>query len=425
MATNSFSKEERNMFDDVLEGFQDALVLSRNVSVKNFDQQTMERTGDVIWRPQPYIAQSFSGMDQTANFVSNTQLSVPARIGYSRSSPWTLNAKELRDALQEDRLRQAAAQKLASDINVDTLTVAATQGTLFVKRSAAASGFDDLAEVNILLNEQGIPGWKRYAALSSRDYAGVASNLQVASRSFGNAKSDKAYERSFVGTVANIDTFMLDYPYTLTLAGGGAGITIDTTDTGGNVYTPKSQSQATTGEWQPVDNRFQTVTVSSTTNVAAGDAFTIATLNAVNHITKTSTGQLKTFRVIQVLTATTMIISPPIITNQVANDASAQYQNCTIGTKAANSAIVFLNTVTKSANPFWQEDAIEIIPGRYAVPTDAGAAVMHASTDQGFDVTFQKWYDIKTMTTLYRFDTLYGVNMMQPEMAGVIMFSQT
>ena len=28
----------------------------------------MERTSDVIWRPQPYISQSFDGMDQTANF---------------------------------------------------------------------------------------------------------------------------------------------------------------------------------------------------------------------------------------------------------------------------------------------------------------------------------------------------------------------
>jgi len=91
--------------------------------------------------------------------------------------------------------------------------------------------------------------------------------------------------------------------------------------------------------------------VSSTASVAAGDSFTVAALNAVHHITKGDTGQLKTFRVISVDSATTMTISPPMITNQVAADASAQYQNCVINTKAANSAIVFLNTVTASVNP--------------------------------------------------------------------------
>jgi hypothetical protein len=35
-----------------------------------------------------------------------------------------------------------------------------------------------------------------------------------------------------------------------------------------------------------------------------------------------------------------------------------------------------------------------------------------------------KQYDIKTMKTLYRLDTLYGVVNKQPEMSGIIMFSQ-
>jgi len=71
---NEFNKEERVAFENILEGFQDGLVLSRNVARYNTDQVMMERTGDVIWRPQPYIAQSFDGTDQTANFSDQTQL---------------------------------------------------------------------------------------------------------------------------------------------------------------------------------------------------------------------------------------------------------------------------------------------------------------------------------------------------------------
>lgn len=420
---NAFSKEERVAFELLLEGFQDALVLSRNVSTYSTDQVTMERTSDTIWRPQPYISQSFDGQDQTSNFKDYTQLSVPARIGYAKSVPFVLTAKELRDALQEQRLGQSARQKLASDINVAVMNVAAQQGTLVVKRTSAASGFDDVAQCEAIFNEQGVMDFERYLALSTRDYNGMASNL--AGRQTMQGKPVTAYEKAYVGTVASFETYKLDYANRLAAAAGGAGLTIDTRDVAVNYYIPKATSTAVTGEVGNVDNRYQTVTISSTTNVAAGDCFTIAALNAVHHITKGDTGQLKTFRVISVDSGTTMTISPPIISNQVANDASAEYQNCVINTKAANSAIVFLNTVAAYANPFWQKDAIEILPGRYAVPSDAGVAVMRASTDQGIELVFQKWYDINTMKTKYRIDTLFGVVNKQPEMSGILLFSQT
>lgn len=420
---NSFSKEERVAFEDILEGFNDALVLSRNVSKYGSDQTMMERTNDIIWRPQPYIAQSFSGMDQSANFKDNTQLAVPATIGFSRSVPWVMDAKQLRDALQEQRLGKAAYQKLASDINVAIMNVAANTGTLVVKRTSAASGFDDVAQCDTIFNEQGVQSFGRYLALSSRDYNGMANNLQVASRSFGNSKSDRAYEKAFVGEVASFQTYKLDYANRLQAAAGGAGLTINTLVAGGNYYLPRAVSLAATGETSNVDNRFQRVTISSTTNVAAGDCFTIAGVNAVHHITKGDTGQLKTFRVISVDSGTTMTISPPIISNQGASDAEAQYQNVTV-TPSATASIVFLNTVASSINPFWQEDALEILPGRYAVPSDAGTAVMRGTTEQGVELVMQKWYDIDTMKIKYRVDTLFGVVNKQPEMSGIMIFNQ-
>lgn len=423
LGVNAFGKEERIAFEQILEGFQDALVLSRNVSIYSTDQMMMERTGNQIWRPQPYIAQSYDGTDQTANFSDNTQLSVPATIGYSKSVPWLMTATELRDALQEQRLGDAAKQKLASDINVAVMNVASQQGTLIVKRTTAAAGFDDVAQCEAIFNEQGIQAFDRYLALSTRDYNGMASNL--AGRGTMQGKPVTAYEKAFVGQVASFDTYKLDYANRVAAAAGGAGLTVSTLDAGANYYTPRATSVASTGEVGNVDNRYQTITISSTASVAAGDCFTVAALNAVHHITKGDTGQLKTYRVISVDSATTMTISPPMITGQGGTDAELQYQNCVINTKAANSAIVFLNTVAAYANPFWQKDAMEILPGRYAVPEDAGAAVMRAATDQGIELVMQKWYDINTMKTKYRLDTLFGVVNKQPEMSGLILFSQT
>jgi len=419
---NGFSKEERVAFENILEGFQDALVLSRNVAVFNTDQTTMERTNNIMWRPQPYIATSYAGTDMTTNFDDYTQLSVPATIGFSRSVPFVLTATELRDALQEGRLGDAAKQKLASDINVSVMNVAATQGTLFIKRTTAAAGFDDVAQCEAIMNERGVQMEDRYLALSTRDYNGMASNLSASTRSFGNAVSDQALRAGFVGRIASFDTYKLDYANRKTAAAGGAGLTVSTLASAGNYWVPKATSVATTGETANVDNRYQTITISSTTNVAPGDAFTIATVNSVHLITKGDTGQLMTFRVISVPSATTLVISPPIISAQGGSDAEIQYQNCVVNTPASNSAIVFLNTVTNFLNPFWYKDSIEILPGRYAVPTDAGAAVMRAATDQGIELVMQKQYDINTMRTKYRLDTLYGVVNKQPMMSGIIQF---
>ena len=422
---NEFSKEERVAFEEILEGFEDALVLSRNVARYSTNQSAMERTSDVIWRPQPYVAQSFDGLDQTANFGDAAQLSVPATIGFQKSSPWQMTALELRDSLQEGRLGDAAKQKLASDVNVAVMDVAANQGTLFVKRSAVAAGYADMAECDAIMNEQGVQGFDRYAALSSRDYNSMASNL--AGGNVMEKKAVSAYERSSVGIVASFDTYKMDYANSLPAAAGGGSLTMDSRAAANNYYVPVSTRTAATGETSNVDNRYQTVTISDTTNVAAGDAQTFVGIEACHHITKRTTGQLKTFRVISVDSGTTMTISPPIISNQGGTDAEAQYQNCIV-TESATAAIVFLNTVVNSVNPFWQKDAIEILPGRYEVPTNSGLAVMRASVSAGaggVECVMTKSTDINTLKTKFRLDTLFGVVNKQPEMSGIMMFSQT
>jgi hypothetical protein len=440
---NSFSKEERVAFENLLEGFQDALVLSRNVSIYNTDQTMMERTNNVIWRPQPYISTSLSGANAGTNitgvggYSAYTQLSVPSSINQTRTVAWEMNALELRDALQEQRLGSSAKQKIASDINIAVNNVAANLGSLVVARTTAAgatSGFDDVAQCEAIFNEQGIMDGDRYLALNTRDYNGLAKDLSVASRSFGNQKSDKAYERAYVGMVASFDTYKLDYAPRLTKC-TAVGAAINTLAAGPNNYIPSAvTSSPTLTERLNVDNRFQTLTVNTISAGAfkAGDAFTITGVNAVHHITKEDTGQLKTFRVVSIAGAPaggnqTITITPPIISNnQVATSASAaQYKNCVVTAPVAAAAVVPLNIKDAGVNCFWHKDAIEILPGRYAIPTDGGVAVMRGSTDQGLELVMTKRFDQDSLLTKYRIDTLFGVVNKQPEMSGIILFSQS
>jgi hypothetical protein len=428
--SNSFSKEERVAFEDLLEGFQDALVLSRNVSVYQTDQTMMERANNTIWRPQPYIAQSINSTPGTPipGYQGMTQLAVPATLGFSKTVPWEMTSLELRDALQEGRLGESAKQKLASDINIAIMNSAAGLGSLVVPIAAAAGDYDDVALCDAIMNEQGVPDYDRFMALSSRDYNGLAGNLVGTARSFGNQKSDKAYERSFVGMVAGFETYKMDYANRQLAAAGGAGIRISTNFAGATQanYTPQATSTSVGGQIN-VDNRFQTVTVNSSANVRVGDAFTIAEVYAVHHITKQSTGQLKTFRVVSVPAGgTSLVITPPIIGAQgpAPTDAQLQYKNVEVAIQADAAAITFLNVNTAQVNVFWQRDSLEILPGRYAVPADAGVAVMRATTDQGIELVMQKFYDIDSMTIKYRMDTLFGVVNKNPEMSGILLFNQ-
>ena len=421
---NAFSKEEIVAFENILEGFNDALILSKNITIYNTNGVTMERARDTMWRPQPYIAQSFTrtvGSSIASSVSTMTQLSVPSTLGFSPCSAWEMNALELRDALQEGRLGDSAKQKLASDINLSVMDLAAAQGTLVVDVATAAGTYDDIALCDSIMNEQGVMSEDRYLALSSRDYNGMAGNLAVATRSFTGNKSANAYERSYVGEVASFSTYKLDYANrcaanaaTPTIATNGAQVR----------YVPEATTTSVAGVLN-VDNRYQTVTVSTTTGTVAGDAFTIDGIEAVHHITKRSTGELKTFRVIEILTGTTMIISPPIIgANSTPTDAELQYQNVEVVSTSATAPINFLNVAATNINPFWRKDSIELLPGRYAVPDGAGVDVMRASTDQGIELVMTKRFDPLTFQTLYTLDTLYGVVMTNPEMAGILLFNQ-
>jgi hypothetical protein len=416
---NNFSKEERVAFESILEGFNDAMVISRNVAKFGTNGELMERANDTIWRPMPYILTSQNRtMGSAVTPQDATQRSVPARLNEAKNVSWNMDARELRDALQEGRLGTAAYQRLASDINTSVRNVASLQGTLVVPITGAAGDYDDIALAESVMNEQGVAEGDRYLALTTRDYNGLAGNL--ASRQTMTGKPTTAYERSYVGTVAGFETYKIDAGRRITAAAGGGSITIATN--GAQVrYVPDNVD----ANGNNVDNRYQTVTVSSTTNVVAGDCFTIAGIEAVHQITKESTGQLKTFRVISVTNSTTMVISPPMVgANSSPTAAELAYKNINVASTSATAAIVWRNANATGANPFWHKDSIELLPGRYAVPDGQGVDIMRGTTDQGIEVVMGKKFDNSTFTSLYTLDVLYGVVNTNPEMNGVILFGQ-
>lgn len=421
---NAFTKEETVAFDQVLEAFEDSIVATKMAKVYMTNQETMERSGDIIWRPSPYIMTSYTGNDMTSNFHDVTQLSVPASINSQHTVPFTLTARQLRDQLQEGRLGDSARQKLASDINVSLTATAAAYGSVVLKITTAATGFSDIALADSTLTQLGVQEQGRVFGLSPSDYNNMAADL--AKRVLDNSKSLTAYEKAMIGEVSGFDTYKLNYANRLVAA---TAVTVSVN--GANqYYTPAATVLSADGlTSNNVDNRFQTlaVTVTSST-IKVGDCFTIAGVNAVHHITKQDTGLLKTFRVTAILTGAggtgNIQITPPIISDGGSTAAELQYKNVT-ATPADTAVITFLNTVSAFQNVFWAGDCMEILPGRLMPAEDSGMAVMRGTTDDGIELVMTRQGLINDLSTKYRFDTLYGTVCLNPEMAGVALFSQT
>lgn len=429
----AFSKQETVLFDEMLAGFDDLLVVGKNVSTFNADPVVLERSqGTQIWRPTPYVSVSIdgpAGTDISANFSDVTQLSVPISLGFDKTVPWKMTSNDLNDPQQRDRKMRSAMQRLATDINISCANVAGIQGTLVVKRTVAASGYDDLALADALMIEQGLVGdaSRRVAIAHARDYNNMASTLAKPQTS-ANSKVNTAYEKAYIGMVSGFDTFKADYTYRLTAA---AGVTV-TVNGANQRYVPKATSTAGTGETANVDNRYQSLTIAVTSGtVKVGDKLTIAGVNAVHHISKVDTGQLKTFTVTAIVSggggSGVVQISPPIIAADSApTQPELEYKNVTAA-PANGAAITFLNTTSGNVMPFFDQRAIELLPGRNGIDeglTSAGAGYMRGTTELGVEIMLYKFFDINSKTYKYRCDSRWGVGMTNPEMCGVLLFSQ-
>ncbi len=419
---NAFTHEEIVAFDKMVEGFDDMLIIGKAATkFQPEDGETMEHLRDRIWIPQQMISASYDGFDQTANFGDMTELAVPISVGYHKSSNGKVTAKNLRSQRTMSNYADAAKQKLSSDINLALFNTVALQGSVFVKRTVAPTGFDDVAQADAAFTEIGVGQSNRVAFLAPRVANSMASNL--ANRSEATKRSSDAYERAMVNSdVAGFEVFKNDQSVRLGAATGGA-----TTVNGANQYwVPKASSVAATGEEANVDNRYSTLAVTATTyaNIKPGDAFTIAGVNSVHMITKQDAGQLQTFRVIGKPSAGTILIAPALISNGGGTKPEKEYQNVT-ATPASGAAITWLNTVTAEVNPFFKRESLLVIPGSYTIDNTAGWNVMNATTELGIALTYVRQAEINDLSMKFRWDIDFGTALTNPQLAGAVMFNQT
>ena len=410
---NSFNREEVILFEKVLEKFDADNTVVKQAGRFNQPGAEMQRRGDTVWRPSPQISTTVDGLDITGNIGSITGMVVPATLSTISNVPFQMDALSLRDPVQMEQKATSAAQALSAKINRAIADNVSNSGSLVVTSTVALTGYDNVAECEAVMIENDITDTGKTFVFNARDYLSVASNL--ASRTL-QPRSDQAYSDSSIGPVAGFNTFRTSYQKTL--AAGGIGSTIAGA---GQKYVPASTSTAASGETENVDNRFMDLTVTAGANFNVNDAITIVGVNAVSHINKNDTGQLKTFRV-TAINANVITITPPIIVTG-ASDAETDYANCSA--IPANGAVVAaINTVARPTNVFFDNRSIEVFGGNLAFPED-GLTVMRQTTDSGLEIIFAKQADIFTGVITYRLTIFFGTTNLNTEMNGILLPLQT
>ncbi|MCP5008468.1 MAG: hypothetical protein GY942_00660, partial [Aestuariibacter sp.] len=309
--------------------------------------------------------------------------------------------------IQQNAVRSASLM-LSNKLDTLTANTVANEGTLVVTNAAAIDTYDDAAEPDALMLEQQVTAGDRIMLLNPRMAKNLAGNL--ASRSTMTGAPMDAYTRSMLPAIGGFDTFRTDYGKSIA-GSAGAGYLVD----GANQYTTPVAKDA---NGVPVDNSTQTLTVDTGANAAVGDSFTIALTYAVGHVNKQSTGQLKTFRIMDINGAD-WTIAPAIIPADGAAQAQADYANVNT-TPADNAAITILNTVTKPASVFFEKGAVEIIHGDFN--TDAfentGKKVRKSTTDSGIQIVLMCDSNIDTLVAKYRMFIWANIKVLNNEAAG-------
>lgn len=409
---NALAKDLELMFEEYVEGYDAACVMSREAETSYPDPTAMQRAGDTFYKKQNYHTSVVTGLDLSlATPTDVIERFVPTVFRSPDNVLYYLDAKELRDPEHKKKMGQAAATRLAAEIDKNLMTTVAARAAIFVKKTGAIT-WDDAATAEALMLSRGI-GLGRDRKLFMNPFDHVQITKDLGNRQYMAEPSKGAYERSIVPPIAGFKTFRTDNVANSTVTGTVSGTTIK----GDQSHTVT----AMTGD-VPTDNRQMTLLVqgANVANIKAGDTFTIDGVKAVHQVDKSDTGQLMTFRVLSSTASSadrSLVVTPAIIT-------SGPYQNVT--TQAANNApVTFQNTATKPVNAFWAQGAVTLDYGKLAFPTGMGAEVMTATTKNGVPLIMSYNFNHITGKLSARFTTLYAASVLDPEQCGVIVANQT
>jgi len=360
--------------------------------------------GDREYIPQEYRFEVKDGVETTdSDFQAVIDRMIPVNRIRSFNVPATIKAKELQDPQRIKKVADGFARDIANKIDLVCYQTMIEQSTMFIGVNQKFT-FEAGIDAETLMLNRGLSKFDRKLFLSNKHYAAVAKDLGAASR---DVLVQDALSRAKIPDLATFDTMRSDYLLSL------AGNTTATITVNGN----QSATVATFGaDGFYQDNRSMTLalTNATTTNMPVGTKFTIAGVNAVHPETRQDTGSLMTFTVIKAVNGA------PVIQPAIVKDGP--YQNCT-AQAATGVAVVILNKNTDAPSLFYTPESTVIVPGNVPVIGD-GVKTMTLTTENGIPMTMVYWYDGHKMQYNMKAVFNFDVQVVYPNMLGMIMANQ-
>ena len=417
MAALSTGKIAEVMFEKALETYEHQMQMLPLVDHWSPSSADLQNAGNFVWRPVQQHAPVIDGFDLTGQETGIIEETYPAILGTPKNDLFEQRVDDLRDMTFWERRGEQSGKKQATTLNKGIADVIADTGSLYI-RSNATSGYSAIAEAQALLNErQAVKDDMRYFLLNDRDNLKYGSDL--AARQTLQGRPEQTWKTGQIGqNVAEFDVYTGSFLKTIT---GGAATT--TTSAAVSDKPEGGSVAANTGVVTNVDYRISSDIPLVAANFDVGDVVEFG-VNAVGLADKTDTGQLMTFRVVEVSGLNIKVFPKPIALDDASlTDLEKAYAN--IATQIGSGATVNrVNTdASAKSNVFWCKNSIEVLGGD--APVDllnqfGGMRVMSETMSNGQKMYMAYDGNIKTMQFTCRLFTWYGITNTNPSANGVL-----
>lgn len=317
------------------------------------------------------------------------------------STQLTLNISEL-----SDRVIRPAMVQLANQIDRDLMDLYKQVYNWVGTPGQNIDAFADFAKAPERLDLAAVPSDMRAAVLSPTDFWATAGSQTAL---YMQDVARNAYRKGRIGEIAGVDTYKSQNVSTHTtgalagtplINGANQNVTYATT-TLNTESMPGTQSLITDG-W------------TASTTIKEGDVFTIASVYAVNPVTKVTLPYLQQFVVRADATAdgsgnATLTIAPAIITSGAFQTVSAVPADNAAITKTGSGSTGYAQNLVFHKNAF----ALCVVP----MVKPPGAVTCTRESYKGLSVRLIPYYDGANDYSSWRLDVLYGLKCIDPRLA--------
>ena len=408
-----------NQFLDAVEYAKAFLILLKNqlvmgklVTGEFRDQVTDENGLSInIKRPPRFIANDGATLNAqdivtgSTNVVVDQYKNVHVRVGDLES------VQSFNDLMRNETI-QSAASELAHTID-GSLQVALQD----FYSSVGTVGLDiaspiQFNAVHTRLMNQAVPNENLYSVVSFADGAAIRGNLQASDIQGINRM---ALERVRIPIISEVDLFASNNLRAVT-AGTRA-------QTGASLVNGANQN---VNYADTKDTNTQTLAIDGLTSgqtISKGEVFTIAGVFAINPRSRVVLPYLQQFVVMADATASgagevDLTISPPIVVANTGTgdnqDINTQFANVSAA-PADNAAISYEQAPgnTSTVRAAFHRRSISLVSARLQMPF-TGEASFVTDPETGIGIRYWRGSDISTGQHIHRWDTIYGVQNIQP-----------